>query len=88
MHARMWGGLLQDTVSPLGDMVHLYVCLFVFGLNEQSFSYLAAVTFASDRTANLDLCLALRLLVVRVLLRATRDLRFQGHARKAHDSHF
>ena len=22
MHARMWGGLLQDTVSPLGDMVH------------------------------------------------------------------
>ena len=29
MHARMWGGLLQDTVSPLGDMVHfffLFVC--------------------------------------------------------------
>jgi hypothetical protein len=22
MHARMGGGLLQDTVSPLGDMVH------------------------------------------------------------------
>ena len=22
MYARMWGGLLQDTVSPLGDMVH------------------------------------------------------------------
>jgi hypothetical protein len=22
MHARMWGGLLQDNVSPLGDMVH------------------------------------------------------------------
>jgi hypothetical protein len=20
----MWGGLLQDTVSPLGDMVHLF----------------------------------------------------------------
>jgi hypothetical protein len=28
MHARMWGGLLQDTVSPImGDMVHLFVCL-------------------------------------------------------------
>jgi hypothetical protein len=25
----MWGGLLQDTVSPLGDMVHLYRQLFV-----------------------------------------------------------
>jgi hypothetical protein len=23
MHARMWGGLLQDTVSPIGDMDHL-----------------------------------------------------------------
>ena len=29
MHARMWGGLLQDTVSPMGDMVH-FVSLFVF----------------------------------------------------------
>jgi hypothetical protein len=33
MYARMWGGLLQDTVSPLGDMVHffgfvLYVIIF------------------------------------------------------------
>jgi hypothetical protein len=33
MHARMWGGLLQDTVSPLGDMVHfglffLYIIIF------------------------------------------------------------
>jgi hypothetical protein len=28
MHARMWGGLLQDTVSALGDMVHLYVIIF------------------------------------------------------------
>ena len=22
MHARMWGGLSQDTVSPMGDIVH------------------------------------------------------------------
>jgi hypothetical protein len=37
----MWGGLLQDTVSPLGDMVHL----FVYSLpHKQFFSYLAAVT--------------------------------------------
>jgi hypothetical protein len=27
MHARMWGGLLQDTVSPLGDMVHFFINL-------------------------------------------------------------
>jgi hypothetical protein len=26
MHARMWGGLLQNTVSPMGDMVHFFVC--------------------------------------------------------------
>jgi hypothetical protein len=27
----MWGGLLQDTVSPLGDMVHfLFVRLIVY----------------------------------------------------------
>jgi hypothetical protein len=34
MHARMWGGLLQDTVSPLGDMVHLlfYIPLKNFSL--------------------------------------------------------
>ena len=25
MHARMWGGLLQDTVSPMGDVVHFYL---------------------------------------------------------------
>jgi hypothetical protein len=24
----MWGGLLQDTVSPMGDMVHLIHFLF------------------------------------------------------------
>ena len=39
MHVRMWGGLLQDTVSPLGDMVHylakagflqdMLLCMFV-----------------------------------------------------------
>jgi hypothetical protein len=40
IHARMCGGLLQDTVSPIGDMVHFYLakasflqdmllCLFV-----------------------------------------------------------
>jgi hypothetical protein len=26
MHAGMWGGLLQDTDSPLGDMVLFFVC--------------------------------------------------------------
>jgi hypothetical protein len=56
-------------------------CLFVcFELHEQFFSYLATVTIASDRGANLDLCLALTALAVKVLLRATptatRDLRF------------
>ena len=25
MHARMWGGLLQDTVSPIGDMIHFHL---------------------------------------------------------------
>ena len=25
MYARIWGGILQDTVSPLGDMVHFYL---------------------------------------------------------------
>jgi hypothetical protein len=35
-------------------------CLFVcFGPHEQFFSYLADVTIAGDRAANLDLCLAL-----------------------------
>jgi hypothetical protein len=29
MYARMWGGLLQDTFSPMGDMVH-FLFLFVF----------------------------------------------------------
>jgi hypothetical protein len=26
----MWGGLLQDTVSPLGDMVHFYLAKATF----------------------------------------------------------
>jgi hypothetical protein len=30
MPARMWGGLLQDTVSPMGDMVYfLYYLPFI-----------------------------------------------------------
>jgi hypothetical protein len=51
--------------------------------SKQYFSYLGTVTITSDRAANLDLCLDLRLLAVRVLLRATpilstatRDLRY------------
>jgi hypothetical protein len=52
-------------------------CLFIcFELHEQFFSYAATVTIAGDRAANLGL----RLLAVRVLLRATptatRGLRF------------
>jgi hypothetical protein len=35
------------------------VCLFVFESDEQFFSYLMLVTFTGDKTANLDLCLAL-----------------------------
>jgi hypothetical protein len=58
------------------------VCLFIrFESHEQFFSYLATVTIAGDKAANLDLCLgSIRLLAVRVILRATptatRDLRF------------
>jgi hypothetical protein len=51
-----------------------------FELHVQFFSYLAAVTIAGDRASNLNFCLALKLLAVRVLLRvistATRNLRF------------
>jgi hypothetical protein len=46
MHARMWGGLLQDTFSPMGDMVHyrakasffqdMLLCLFVCFLSCKS----------------------------------------------------
>jgi hypothetical protein len=35
---------------------HMFIC---FESDEQFFSYLATVTIACDRTANLDLCLAL-----------------------------
>ena len=38
----------------------MFVCLSVcFEPHEQFFSYLATVTITSDKTANLDLCLAL-----------------------------
>jgi hypothetical protein len=38
----------------------LFVCLFIcFESQEQFFSYLATVTIAGNRAANLDLCLAL-----------------------------
>jgi hypothetical protein len=37
-----------------------HICLFVcFESHEQFFSYLATVTIAGDRAANLDLCLGL-----------------------------
>jgi hypothetical protein len=61
-------------------MIIHHLCLFVcFESYEQFFSYLATVIVAGNRAANLDLCLALTALVVRVLLRATptatQDLR-------------
>jgi hypothetical protein len=37
----------------------IFVCLFVFELHEQFFSYLAAAIITGDRAANLYLCLAL-----------------------------
>ena len=47
MHARMWGGLLQDIVSPMGDMVHylakasflqdMLLGMFVFILQKLAF---------------------------------------------------
>ena len=40
MRARMWGGLLQDTVSPLGDMVH----------------YLAKASFLQDMLLGMFVC--------------------------------
>jgi hypothetical protein len=63
------------------EAVRLFVC---FELREQFFSYLVTVTIASDRAANSDLCLALRLLPVKKNLlcatpTATRDLCFQVH---------
>jgi hypothetical protein len=54
-------------------------CLFVL-THKQFFSYLATVTIAGDRAANLDLCSTLTVLAVRVLLCAkpteTRDFPF------------
>jgi hypothetical protein len=43
-------------VQGLYSCVYLFVCL---ESHEQFFSYLATVTIAGDRAANLDLCLAL-----------------------------
>jgi hypothetical protein len=68
-------------------------CLFVcFEPHEQFLSYPAAIAFTGDRAANLDLCLALMLLAVRVLLRATpsvtRDLCIKIYFQKTRDSHF
>jgi hypothetical protein len=41
--------------------IYVHVQRFVcFEPHEQFFSYLAAVTIANDRAANLDLCLGLR----------------------------
>jgi hypothetical protein len=59
------------TLLSSGNCVCLIDC---FEPREQFFSYLAAVIFTGYRAANLDLSLALtcvRLLAVRVLLRAT-----------------
>jgi hypothetical protein len=60
MHARMWGGLFQDTVSPLGDMVHylakasflqdILLCLYV------CFFYLAKASFLQDMLLCLFVC--------------------------------
>jgi hypothetical protein len=48
-----------------------FVCLFCFESHEQFFSYLATVTITGDRTANLDLCLALTAFSSKVLLCGT-----------------
>jgi hypothetical protein len=50
MRARMWGVLLQDTVSPLGDMVHLFVC------------YLAKASFLQNMLLCLFVCFCFFLL--------------------------
>jgi hypothetical protein len=49
---------LDQLLSTLEEAtcISLFVC---FESHEQFFSYLATVTIAGDRTANLDLCLAL-----------------------------
>jgi hypothetical protein len=51
---------IKDTTECSTSASYLFVCLFVcFESHEQFFSYLATVTIAGDRAANLDLCLAL-----------------------------
>jgi hypothetical protein len=47
-------GCLQNTLRR--GLVCLFIC---FELHEQFFSYLATVSIAGDRAANVDLCLAL-----------------------------
>jgi hypothetical protein len=54
MHARMWGGLLQDTVSPMGDMVHL-----LFYILLKHFHLYGGVTIAAEGL-HLGLCSKLR----------------------------
>jgi hypothetical protein len=50
-------GIPRDTLwFVIFPRRYLFVC---FALHEQFFSYLASVTITGDRTANLDLCLAL-----------------------------
>ena len=54
----MW--VIYSNPDPHGDKWFWKKCLFVcFESHEQFFSYLATVTIAGDRAANLDLCLAL-----------------------------
>jgi hypothetical protein len=87
--------LILAAVTITGEIKVLQIlfCLFLcFYPHQQLFIYLTSFTFTGDRAANLDLCLALTLLVGRVTLRATpaatRYLLFQGHIRKTRDSHF
>jgi hypothetical protein len=68
-YAADWGGSMWFELGQYGywygfvipgTYLALFVCLFVcFQSHEQFFSYLATVTIAGDRAANLDLCLAL-----------------------------
>jgi hypothetical protein len=46
-------------LNEIGLLVLDILFCFVFESHEQFFSYLATVTIADDRAANLDLCLAL-----------------------------
>jgi hypothetical protein len=53
---KITGKLLFHFILVLISFICLFVC---FEPHEQFFSYLAAITIAGDRAANLDLCLAL-----------------------------